>query len=137
MAYWLAKTEPQSYSYSDLVKLGHDCWNGVRNFKAIKYISQMQPGDLVFIYHTGKEKSIVGVAKVVSPPYPDPAETDPRFLVIDLIPQYHLNKPVTLKQIKQSPEFTAWELVRLSRLSVMPVTSEYWSLVHTMSDTLI
>ena len=137
MAYWLVKTETESYSYADLVSLGRDRWNGVRNFKAIKYIRQMNPDDLVFIYHTGKEKAIVGVAKIVSLPYPDPAEQDKRFFVVDLIPQYLLNRPVTLKEIKATPEFAEWELVRLSRLSVMPVPPEHWSRVHAMSDTLL
>lgn len=137
MAYWLVKTEPESYSYEDLATLGRDRWNGVRNFKAISYIRKMQPEDLVFVYHTGKEKAIIGIAKVISKPYPDPEENDERFLVVDLASQYRLNRPVTLKEIKATPEFAAWELVRLPRLSVMPVLPEHWSLVHAMSGTLL
>lgn len=137
MAYWLVKTEPETYSYQNLADLGRDRWNGVRNFKALGYLHKMVPDDLVFVYHTGKQKAIIGVAKVVSQPYPDPMEEDKRFIVVDLVPQYPLKTPVTLKEIKASPEFADWELVRLSRLSVMPVPDRYWSLVHAMAGTLI
>ena len=134
MAYWLAKTEPESYSYDDLQKLGRDRWNGVKNFTALKHMESMKPDDLIFIYHTGKEKAIVGVAKVVSAPYPDPTETDSRFIVVDVEPRYRLNRPVTLKEVKADATFEHWELVRQSRLSVMPVTQEHWQLIHTMAN---
>lgn len=133
MAYWLAKTEPDSYSYTDLERLGRDRWNGVKNFTALKHIGRMKPEDLVFIYHTGKEKSVVGVAEVVSSPYPDPSEADKRFLVVDVKPRYRLTWPVTLKEIKRNPAFAEWELVRQSRLSVMPVTEEHWQLIHGLA----
>lgn len=133
MAYWLAKTEPESYSYTDLERLGRDRWNGVKNFAALKHISKMVPGDLVFIYHTGKEKAIVGVAEVVSPAYQDPDETDDRFILADVEPRYRLGRPVTLKEIKANPVFQQWELVRQSRLSVMPVTPEHWQMLHSMA----
>lgn len=133
MAYWLAKTEPDSYSYSDLQRLGRDRWNGVKNFTALKHIKNMRPGDLLFIYHTGKEKAIVGVAEVVSSPYPDPNETDHRFVVADVEPRYTLDRPVTLKEIKAAVAFQQWELVRQSRLSVMPVSQEHWQLIHSMA----
>lgn len=136
MAYWLAKTEPESYSYDDLERLGRDRWNGVKNFTALKHINNMKPGDLIFIYHTGKEKAIVGVAEVVSQPYPDPTETDKRFIVADVEPRYRLDRPVSLAEIKQNPVFDEWELVRQSRLSVMPVTTEYWSLVHSIAKEI-
>lgn len=135
MAYWLAKTEPESFSYGDLQKLGRDRWNGVKNFTALKHMGNMKPGDLIFIYHTGKEKAIVGVAEVVSAPYPDPDETDSRFIVVDVEPRYLLKRPVTLKEIKTESIFEHWELVRQSRLSVMPVTQEHWQLIHTMANT--
>ena len=135
MAYWLAKTEPESYSYADLERLGHDRWNGVKNFTALKHLSRMEPKDLVFIYHTGKEKSVVGVAEVVSPAYPDPTETDDRFLVAEVEPRYRLKRPVTLKEIKQNPAFAEWELVRQSRLSVMPVTQEHWHMIHHLANS--
>ncbi|CUH95722.1 hypothetical protein P22_1802 [Propionispora sp. 2/2-37] len=129
MSYWLLKTEPETYSYLDLEKVERDRWNGVRNFTALNHLRQMRPGDLAFIYHTGQEKAIVGIAEVVSLPYPDPAETDSRFVVVDIKARQRLNPPVTLRQIKQNPLFAAWELVRMPRLSVMPVRAEYWQTV--------
>jgi predicted RNA-binding protein with PUA-like domain len=137
MAYWLAKTEPDSFSYADLEKLGKDRWNGVKNFAALKYMKQMDLGDLVFIYHTGKEKAIVGVAEIISQAYPDPNETDPRFIVVDVAPRYRLERPVTLKEIKANPLFQEWELVRQSRLSVMPVTKEHWQLIHSSAKQAV
>ncbi|MDF2634937.1 MAG: putative protein family [Pelosinus sp.] len=131
MNYWLAKTEPESFSYADLERLGQDRWNGVKNFAALKHMKSMQIGDLIFIYHTGKEKAIVGVAEVIIQAYPDPNETDQRFIVVDVVPRYRLDRPVTLKEIKANPLFQEWELVRQSRLSVMPVTEEYWKFIHT------
>ncbi|AQS60542.1 ubiquinol-cytochrome C reductase [Desulforamulus ferrireducens] len=135
MAYWLAKTEPNCYSYADLARLSRDRWDGVRNFKALKYMRAMELGDLVFIYHTGKEKAIVGVAEVVATAYPDPEEQDPRYIVVDVSPRYPLDRPVTLKEIKANPVFGAWELVHQPRLSVMPVSEEHWTLIHHMAKT--
>ncbi|AIF51148.1 EVE domain-containing protein [Pelosinus sp. UFO1] len=133
MAYWLAKTEPESFSYGDLEKLGRDRWNGVKNFAALKHMKKMQPGDLVFIYHTGKEKSIIGVAEVVTQAYPDPNETDNRFVIVDVEPRYRLERALTLKEIKLNPIFQDWQLVRQSRLSVMPVSEEHWQLLHNIA----
>lgn len=133
MAYWLAKTEPESFSYGDLEKLGQDRWNGVKNFAALKHMKQMELGDLVFIYHTGKEKAIIGVAEVISTFYPDPNETDERFIVVDVKPRYPLDRPVTLKEIKSHALFQEWELVRQSRLSVMPVSEEHWKYILELS----
>lgn len=127
--YWLVKTEPEQYSYFDLVRLGRDRWNGVRNFRAIKYMKGMISGDQVFIYHTGKEKAIIGVAEVASLPYPDPEAGDPKFMTVDLIPRYPLPRTVSLKTVKQNPLFGGWQLISEPRLSVMPVKSEHWELV--------
>lgn len=134
MAYWLAKTEPDTFSYADLERLGKDRWNGVRNFAALRHMRQMQPGDLVFIYHTGKEKAITGIAEVISRSYPDPDSEDSRFIVVDFTPKQWLTRPVTLKEIKQSQEFNNWELVTQSRLSVMPVSTEHWQKVLALAD---
>lgn len=127
MAYWLLKTEPETYSYLDLAQLGRDHWDGVRNFTARGHIAAMKPGDLAFIYHTGKERAIVGIARIVSEPYKDPA--DSRFLWFDLEPVAPLQHPITLAQIKGDSRFAQWELVRLSRLSVMPVPLEIWQIL--------
>jgi predicted RNA-binding protein with PUA-like domain len=135
MGYWLAKTEPESYSYQDLERLGRDRWNGVKNFVALKHIRHMKIGEYIFIYHTGKEKSIVGVAEVVAQAYPDPTEQDTRFVVVDVIPLYRLTRPVSLAEIKQDPTFQTWELVKQSRLSVMPVQEKHWQLIHHLSST--
>lgn len=134
MAYWLLKTEPETFSYPDLERIGRDRWNGVKNFVALRYMRDMKPGDLSFIYHTGKEKAIVGIAEIVSPFYPDPAETDSRFIVIDIEPRGRLPRPVTLKEIKADAGFSDWQLVTQSRLSVMPVREEYWQKVLSLAN---
>ena len=135
MAYWLAKTEPGEFSYADLEQMGRERWNGVRNFVALKHLRQMELGDLVFIYHSGEEKAIVGVAEVTSTAYPDPAADDARYIVVDLIPRYRLEHPVSLKRVKADSSFADWELVRQSRLSVMPVTAAHWQLIQQMAKS--
>lgn len=134
MAYWLLKTEPETYSYADLEALGTDRWDGVRNFRALKHMRAMQPGDLAFIYHTGREKAIIGTAEVITRAYPDPEETDPRYVVVDVKPLAKLPRPVTLREIKANPIFAHWELVTQPRLSVMPVTPEHWQEIHRLSQ---
>ena len=133
MSFWLAKTEPETFSYADLERLKKDMWDGVRNFTAAKHIKAMQPGDLILIYHSGKEKAIVGVAEAVSAPYPDPTANDPRFVAVDIVPRYRLTRPVTLHEIKALDEFADWELVRQSRLSVMPVPANLWQLIMNLA----
>lgn len=135
MSFWLMKTEPDSYSYADLERLGVDKWDGVRNFRALKFMRQMQLDDQIFIYHTGKEKAIVGVAKVAKTAYPDPQEQDARYVLVDVTPCYPLSRPVTLREIKQNASFAEWELVHQPRLSVMPVTYEHWQLVLHLANT--
>lgn len=135
MKYWLAKTEPDCFNYSELEELGKDDWGGVRNFAALKHMRDMSPGDRVFIYHTGKEKSVVGVAEVISNYYPDPKEEDPKWITIDMKPLYRIKKPVTLAEVKKHPEFFQWELVTQSRLSVMPVPKEIWKAILQLGET--
>lgn len=132
MAYWLMKTEPEEYSYRHLEESGSDIWDGVRNFAAVKNMKSMQPGDLAFIYHTGKEKSIVGVAEITSQPYPDPHEKG--LVNIKLSPRRRLKRPVSLAEVKANPVFAGWELVRLPRLSVMPVAPGHWEEIHRLSE---
>ncbi|MDD2553982.1 MAG: EVE domain-containing protein [Desulfotomaculaceae bacterium] len=127
------KTEPGEYSYSDLEQAGRDVWDGVKNYAALRNKKNMRPGDLAFIYHTGKEKSVVGVARVAFKPYPDPRQEG--LYLVDLTAGYRLNRPVSLAEIKSDPAFANWELVRLPRLSVMPVPAEFWAKVHHMADT--
>ena len=126
MVYWLLKSEPLEYSYDNLEQDGRSVWNGVKNPLALKYIRTMQPTDQALIYHTGKERQVVGVAEIVTPPYPDPALDNPLRVVVDVQAVRSLPQPVTLAQIKQSGNFTDFDLIRLPRLSVVPVPTEYW-----------
>lgn len=129
MNHWLMKTEPEEFSWNDLVKRGDkgEAWTGVRNFTARGHLNAMKKDDLVFIYHTGKEKQIVGVGAVIREHYPDPTDKTDNFVATDVIAKYPLKTPVTLATIKGDARFKAMALVKLSRLSVMPVTATEWS----------
>ncbi|HHW98698.1 MAG TPA: EVE domain-containing protein [Firmicutes bacterium] len=129
MNYWLLKTEPEDYSFADLMRNGRDMWDGVRNHTAQRHLRSMQPGDLAFIYHTGKERAIVGIAEVMTLAYPDPTADDPKWQAVDVAARDPLPRPVTLQEIKSWPELAQWELVRLPRLSVMPVPEQAWRMV--------
>lgn len=129
MKRWLLKTEPKEYSWQDLKKDNTAVWDGVKGAEALKNMRQMQEGDKVFIYHTGKEKAIIGTAKVLKGAYPDPEEEDPRLLVIELEAGEELKKPVPLAAIKADVIFADWALVRQPRLSVMPVSEKQWDMI--------
>ena len=133
MAKWLLKTEPDCYSWDDLVRDEKATWDGVSNALALKHIRSMKKGDLALIYHTGNEKQIVGVAEVTSNPYKDPKEVDERIAVVDLKPKSKLRSPVTLLAIKSDPAFKSWELVRISRLGVMPVPDALWNRLEKLA----
>lgn len=135
MAYWLLKTEPGVFSYDDLVRLGRDKWDGVRNWAALRHMGAMRPGDLALFYHTGDERRAVAVCRVVSEPYQEPGQDNPKIRLVDVEPAYRLKEPVTLAEIKADPAFAGWELVRQSRLSVMPVPPELWRRIHGMAKT--
>lgn len=122
--HWIVKTEPSTYSWSDLERDGKAVWDGVHNPVAIRNLSEMQPGDDVLIYHTGSEKAVVGLAKLTKAAYPDPKEKDPKLLVVELAPVRRLAAPVTLAEIKADPLFKDSPLVRQGRLSVVPLTEE-------------
>lgn len=132
MGYWLMKTEPEEFSYADLERKGREPWNGVKNPTALKHLRAMQPGDLFLFYHTGNQRAVVGVGRIERAAYPDPQESDPKFVVVDVVPEYRLAEPVTLAAIKADERFSGWELVRQSRLSVMPVPDELWQAIHVM-----
>lgn len=132
MNYWLLKTEPDSYSWSDLVKDKKTVWDGVRNFQARSNMKKMEKGDVVFIYHTGDEKAIVGQANVAKSAYPDPKDAE--WVVVELSPDKPLKKPVSLAQIKSDKRLTDMVLVRASRLSVQPVKPEEYKLITTLSE---
>ncbi|MFN0159319.1 MAG: EVE domain-containing protein [Bacteroidota bacterium] len=133
MAYWLLKTEPSTYSYDDLVRDKKATWDGVSNPVALKNIREMQKGDQVFIYHTGDEKAIVGIAEVTSPAYPDPKQDNPKLAVVDLKPVERVKNPVSLAAVKAKKEFADFALVRIGRLSVVPVTPGQWKSLIGMS----
>jgi predicted RNA-binding protein with PUA-like domain len=124
MAYFLAKTDPQTYSLDDLKRDGSTEWDGVRNPTAVNAIKRMKPGDRVFIYHSQGEAAVVGLAEVVSEARPD--ENDAKSWVADFKYVRHAKKPVTLREIKESHEFDDWLLVRQGRLSTMGAPKEFW-----------
>jgi predicted RNA-binding protein with PUA-like domain len=130
----LLKTEPGEFSYDDLVKEKRAVWDGVANATALIHIRKMKKGDQAIIYHTGSEKAAVGIAQIVTDPYPDPQANDPKIVVFDLKPARRFDKPVTLAQIKADPAFAEWELVRISRLSVMPVPANLWKKIEKLSE---
>src|SRR5262245_52199211 len=126
MNYWLLKTEPSEFSYANLEERKKAVWDGITNPLALKYINSMRKGDFAFIYHTGDEKQIVGIAAITSGAYPDPKDDTGRLSVVDVAPKQKLKKPVTLASIKNRKEFKEWELVKIGRLSVVPVDEERW-----------
>ncbi|AFY42198.1 EVE domain-containing protein [Nostoc sp. PCC 7107] len=126
MAYWLLKTEPDKYSYADLERDSSTVWDGVTNALALKHIRTMLPGDLAWIYHTGKERQITGLAEIVTQPYPDPALNDAKLVVVKVQAVRSVSQPVTLAQIKQEDQFSGFDLLRLPRLSVVPVSEVHW-----------
>jgi predicted RNA-binding protein with PUA-like domain len=132
MAFWLLKSEPDSFSWDQQVACGQDgeAWSGVRNHQAKNFIAQMQPGDQAFFYHTGDEKRIVGIVDITSPPFPDP--TDPSWLAVTTVARTPVSKPITLGQIKATPALADMALLKQSRLSVQPVWPEEWSLICAM-----
>lgn len=150
MSCWLLKTEPSVYSYANLERDKKTTWDGVTNNLALKHIRSMKKGDFAFIYHTGDEKSIVGIAEVVSDPYSDKKASDPKIVrpdsvgarprpanagrvVVDLKPKEALAFSVSLAAIKSRKEFADFALVRIGRLSVMPMTGSQWKLLLAMS----
>lgn len=131
--YWLAKQEPKSYNFSSLKKDKKTVWDGVHNNLALKHINAMKKGDLILFYHSGNEKQIVGIMEVISNPYPNPDEKNERFVVVDVKYKKELKSPVTLAGIKKQKKFKNWELLRISRLSVMPVPKEIWNYIMKTS----
>jgi predicted RNA-binding protein with PUA-like domain len=130
--YWLAKTEPGTYSWEDLVRDQQGVWDGVRNFEARNNISRMKNGDEVLIYHTGKVKAIVGIAAVLNDPFPEPGAVE--WTAVKLKPVKPLKSPVTLDQIKSEAVLKNMVLVKNSRLSVQPVTKAELSLILKISE---
>jgi len=130
---WLVKEEPEHYSFDQFVADGSTVWSGVKNPLAQKHLRSMKKGDKVFFYHTGKEKAIIGTAKVASEPRPDSKDRTGKLFVVELEPGKKLPRPVTLAEIKAVAKFADFPLVRLPRLSVMPVTEAQWLAIEQMS----
>jgi predicted RNA-binding protein with PUA-like domain len=121
--FWLVKSEPSAYSWANLAADGKTAWTGVRNYTARNNLRAMRKGDAVFFYHSVEGKEIVGITKVVREAYPDPTAKEGDWSAVDIAPEKPLPKPVTLEEIKQNPKLKEMALLRLSRLSVQPVTS--------------
>ena len=130
---WLFKEEPTHYSYDDLVRDRKTSWTGVRNPLAQKHLRSVQKGDRIFFYHTGDEKAVVGVARAAGAAYPDPADKTGKLYAVDVEPMKKLKTPVTLAAIKADKAFAALPLVRMPRLSVMPVSDDEWKRIESMS----
>ncbi len=137
MNYWLVKSEPETYSWSQFVKDGKTAWTGVRNFAARLNLRAMKSGDRVFFYHSGEQKSVVGLARVVKEFYPDPTADEGDWSCVDLAPEKTLTKPVTLAQIKADKILKEMVLAKQSRLSVSPVTREQFERLLKLAGTKI
>jgi predicted RNA-binding protein with PUA-like domain len=133
MAYWLLKTEPSTYAYEDLVRDKKTTWDGITNTTALKNIRTMTKGDLALVYHTGEQRTIVGVAEIASAPYPDPKADDEKLVVVDLKPKKKLKTPVTLDAIKADKAFAGWDLLRIGRLSIVPTPEPMWRRVMQLA----
>lgn len=131
MNYWLVKTEPDTYSWDDLVKDKKAVWDGVRNFQARSNMKAMKKGDTVFIYHTGDEKAVIGTGKISKEHYPEPADKD--WVVVEITPDKKLKNPVSLARIKSDKRLANMVLVRAARLSVQPVRPEEFDIVLELS----
>ncbi len=132
MVKWLFKQEPSDYSYDDLAAEGKTIWEGVNNPLAKQYLRQVQSGDQILFYHTGKEKAIVGIMAATEAAKSDP--NDEKAVIVSVKPVEKLKQPLTLARIKQEPKLANWELVRLARLSVMPITKEQWSILKSILE---
>ena len=132
MAKWLLKTEPTVYSYSDLESDKKTVWDGVTSPGGLFQIKQVKKGDTVFIYHSGDEKQVVGIAEVISNPYIDPKANNPKLYVFDIKPKKKLKNPVTLVQVKADKRFKNSRLVNEPRLSVQPMPEELWDAILEM-----
>ncbi|PIW34620.1 MAG: EVE domain-containing protein [Nitrosopumilales archaeon CG15_BIG_FIL_POST_REV_8_21_14_020_33_23] len=135
--YWLAKQEPsgpRGYNFEIFKKDKKTIWDGVHNNLALKHMREIKKGDLVLFYHTGDERQIVGIMEVISEPYSNPKEDNKRFIVFDVKYKKSLKRPITLDEIKKQKKFQNWELIRISRLSVMPVPKHIWDAIIDLSQ---
>ena len=134
MNYWLVKSEPQKYSWDQFVKDKKTSWDGVRNYAARNNLRAMKKGDQVLYYHSNEGLEIVGIAEVTKEAYQDPTTDDTKWVVVDIKPIKAIKKPVMLTQIKQDKPLSNMALVKLSRLSVQPVTTDEWMRIMDLGD---
>jgi predicted RNA-binding protein with PUA-like domain len=133
MRYWLVKQEPESYSFAQFQKEKKTDWTGVRNFTARNNLKEMKVGDKVFYYHSGDERAVVGLAKVTKAAFPDPTADEGSWVAVELEAGKPLKRPVTLAEIKANKKLSEMKLVKLSRLSVSPVTKDEWDEILEMA----
>jgi predicted RNA-binding protein with PUA-like domain len=134
MASWLVKTEPATYSFDDLLREGTTAWSGVKNALAQIHLRSMQKGDEVFVYHSGKEKSIVGLGTIVTAAYPDTTDSSGTRVAVTIKPVRRFDSPVTLAGMKRQKEFSAFDLLRITRLSVLPVPPDIRTRILTLTE---
>jgi predicted RNA-binding protein with PUA-like domain len=137
MAYWLVKSEPGTWSWDQHAKGGADAWTGVRNHQAKLHLMAMKTGDKALFYHSGEERTVVGITEVVKAAYPDPTDEKQAFVCVDLKADAKLARPVTLSEIKADKRLAEMVLVKNSRLSVQPVTAEEWREVCTLGGVVL
>jgi predicted RNA-binding protein with PUA-like domain len=133
-ARWLLKTEPGAYSYAQLARDRRTVWDGVKNALALKHLAAVAKGDELLVYHTGDEKAAVGIARATRGAYPDPKQKDARLVVIDLEPVRALARPVPLAEMRANARLAGFDLLRLPRLSVMPVSATQWAEILRMAQ---
>jgi len=131
--HWLLKTEPSEFSFDDLLARGRETWDGISNPLALQHLRSTRAGDLALIYHTGKVRAAVGIARILGAPYPDPKRKAPSQVVVDIEPVAALPRPVSLQAMKANAKLKGLELLRISRLSVVPVSREHWKILLKMS----
>jgi predicted RNA-binding protein with PUA-like domain len=132
VAHWLVKQEPTSYSYSDLLRDGRTRWDGVHNATALMHVRKMRPGDEALFYHSGDERACIGILRVASLPHPDSSDARPSWWV-EVVPVRRLARPVPLHEIRDDPAFEGFDLLRISRLSVLPVPDPMWKRILALS----
>ena len=132
MAYWLFKSDPDTYGFPELQRDKHTVWDGVANPVALRNLRSCKKGDVVLIYHTGDEKAIVGLAEITKEAYPDPKQKNEKMVVVELKVLEPLKRPITLAEVKARKEFADFALVRLPRLSVMPVSDSQWKALRKL-----
>jgi predicted RNA-binding protein with PUA-like domain len=132
MNYWLMKSEPSSYAWEQLVKDGKTAWSGVRNYQASNNLKAMKKGDRAFFYHSNEGLAVVGICEIVKEYYPDHTDESGKFGMVDVKPVMPFKTPVTLAEVKSTPELKGILLISHSRLSVMPITPAHWKIICKM-----